>query len=126
MNEVKPMSAQDALFAIERLGELISALNNIGRVYGLETIKLEGGFADQLRAIAIGKHEVHLFETEEVRNLSDQLQVAQERIDELMNALEKSVKLQGFYATLLNLYDGGKRIEFVDAAEWMQRLKSGI
>lgn len=43
--------------------------------------------------------------------------------EEVTNALEKSVALQGFYAGLLNMYDGGKRIEFKTADEWIRRLR---
>ncbi len=38
-------------------------------------------------------------------------------------ALEESVKLQSHYAKLLNMHDGGRRLEFKDANEWRQRLK---
>jgi hypothetical protein len=41
---------------------------------------------------------------------------------ELIEALERSVKLQSHYAWLLNQYDGGNRIGFVNADEWLQRL----
>lgn len=37
-------------------------------------------------------------------------------------ALEESVKLQSHYATLLNQYDGGERLQFESAQEWMDRL----
>ena len=47
----------------------------------------------------------------------------QEEIQRLKNALEESVKLQSHYAGLLNQYDGGKRLQFKDADEWMERLK---
>jgi hypothetical protein len=43
---------------------------------------------------------------------------------ELLEALEKSVKLQSHYARLLNMNDGGKRMTFDSAASWMERLKS--
>lgn len=42
---------------------------------------------------------------------------------ELRRALDESVKLQSHYASLLNQYDGGKRLLFKDSQEWMQRLK---
>lgn len=41
---------------------------------------------------------------------------------ELRVALEESVKLQSHYADLLNMYDGGKRMEFKGVDEWMARL----
>jgi hypothetical protein len=37
-------------------------------------------------------------------------------------ALEESVKLQSHYARLLNDYDGGWRLTFASAADWMRRL----
>jgi hypothetical protein len=42
---------------------------------------------------------------------------------ELRLALEESVKLQSFYAKHLNIWDGGKRIGFKDAAAWVGRLR---
>lgn len=44
--------------------------------------------------------------------------------DEVWHALEESVKLQTHYASLLNGYDGGKRIEFPTATSWLQRLRT--
>jgi hypothetical protein len=50
---------------------------------------------------------------------------AMERIsNELMEALEQSVALQSHYADLLNMHDGGKRIIFKNADEWLERLKA--
>lgn len=43
--------------------------------------------------------------------------------DELWYALEESVKLQSHYANLINMYDGGQRIQFKDAKEWLLRLR---
>lgn len=37
-------------------------------------------------------------------------------------ALEESVRLQSHYARLLNMHDGGERIGFMDANEWIARL----
>jgi hypothetical protein len=37
-------------------------------------------------------------------------------------ALEESVKLQSHYAELLNAWDGGERLKFADAGEWIARL----
>ena len=39
-------------------------------------------------------------------------------------ALEESVKLQSHYAKILNEYDGGKRIIFKNAREWLQRISA--
>jgi hypothetical protein len=38
-------------------------------------------------------------------------------------ALEESVKLQSHYADLLNMHDGGERMIFKSAAEWIERLR---
>lgn len=43
--------------------------------------------------------------------------------DELYHALEESVKLQSHYASLLNMYDGGQRLQFKDAKDWLVRLR---
>ena len=43
--------------------------------------------------------------------------------DELFHALEESVKLQSHYAELLNMHDGGERIGFKNANEWLLRLR---
>lgn len=43
--------------------------------------------------------------------------------DEIWDALERSVKLQSFYAELLNMHDGGERIMFNDAKAWLMRLR---
>lgn len=42
---------------------------------------------------------------------------------ELKIALEKSLTLQRHYAKLLNSYDGGERIVFNSAEEWLARLR---
>ena len=43
--------------------------------------------------------------------------------EELLIALEQSVKLQSHYASLLNLHDGGRRVGFQDAQAWIDRLR---
>ena len=42
---------------------------------------------------------------------------------ELMLVLIESVKLQSHYAALLNMHDGGERMQFSCPAEWIERLK---
>lgn len=42
----------------------------------------------------------------------------------LITALEESVRLQSHYAGILNGYDGGSRLQFADADEWIARLIS--
>jgi hypothetical protein len=44
-------------------------------------------------------------------------------VAELKEALEQSVRLQSHYATLLNQYDGGARIGFPTADDWIRRLR---
>lgn len=38
------------------------------------------------------------------------------------DALEESVKLQSHYANLLNMHDGGQRMQFKSGDEWVKRL----
>lgn len=40
----------------------------------------------------------------------------------LRTALEESVRLQSHYASLLNMHDGGRRIGFTSADDWIARL----
>lgn len=41
----------------------------------------------------------------------------------LRAALEESVALQSYYASLLNMHDGGGRIGFANADAWIDRLR---
>ena len=41
---------------------------------------------------------------------------------ELIIALDESLILQSHYTKLLNMYDGGERIEFKTIDEWIERL----
>lgn len=43
--------------------------------------------------------------------------------NEVWKALERLVQLQSHYADLLNMHDGGQRIAFKSAAEWLLRLR---
>ena len=43
--------------------------------------------------------------------------------DDLIYALNESLKLQSHYASLLNDYDGGKRLIFPDITHWITRLR---
>lgn len=43
--------------------------------------------------------------------------------NELMLALIESVQLQSHYANLLNMHDGGQRMQFSSVAAWIERLK---
>ena len=40
----------------------------------------------------------------------------------MRSALEKSVRLQSHYAELLNMNDGGERLQFETAEAWVKRL----
>lgn len=42
--------------------------------------------------------------------------------DELLIALEESIRLQSHYASLLNQYDLGRRIVFPNVQSWLDRL----
>ena len=42
---------------------------------------------------------------------------------DLAKALEESVRLQTHYAELLNMHDGGERVGFETADEWINRLR---
>ena len=56
------------------------------------------------------------------RRVSDglHLPMTDAEMEELRKALEESVRLQSHYAELLNMYDGGKRLTFASADEWMK------
>lgn len=43
--------------------------------------------------------------------------------EEIYHALEESVKLQSHYAQLLNFHDGGNRMVFANAIDWLTRLR---
>ncbi len=57
---------------------------------------------------------------------SDQADVEIERATiTLLDALDESLKLQSHYALLLNMRDGGERLQF-DVESWLARLASGM
>jgi hypothetical protein len=43
--------------------------------------------------------------------------------DEVWYALEEAIKLQAHYAELINMHDGGQRIAFKTAKEFLDRLR---
>lgn len=55
--------------------------------------------------------------------LARQFKRAYEANGNLMGALEESVKLQSHYANLLNMHDGGERMQFETAHDWLDRLR---
>jgi len=53
--------------------------------------------------------------------------VAREDYDELLlDALERSVRMQSWYASTLNAYDGGERQLFENANEWICHLRRSV
>jgi len=44
-------------------------------------------------------------------------------IHDLVIALEESLKLQSHYAGLLNMWDGGQRLQFHNVDAWLTRLR---
>lgn len=56
------------------------------------------------------------------QDLHQTLDQGHRQIALLYAALEESVKLQSHYAGLLNQYDGGQRLVFLDADAWIARL----
>jgi hypothetical protein len=44
------------------------------------------------------------------------------RVAQLEAALKESVELQGHYAELLNMHDGGQRLAFANGEAWLDRL----
>jgi hypothetical protein len=60
--------------------------------------------------------------TQRERDQADHIEHLESQLEQLQAALEKSVKLQSHYAELLNVYDGGRRLQFADAQAWLERL----
>ena len=58
-----------------------------------------------------------------VKQVRDAIARLQKERDELRKCLEESVGLQSHYAWLLNEYDGGERMIFKTADEWIERLR---
>lgn len=59
-----------------------------------------------------------------IQVLKDHVEVCKKHpLAEVKIALEESVKLQGHYADLLNMHDGGERMIFKSATEWIERLR---
>lgn len=65
----------------------------------------------------------------EVKRLQDEAHYQRERAkyhsdraDKLMAALETSVQFQSHYGQLLNVHDGGERMAFASADDWLARL----
>lgn len=61
--------------------------------------------------------------TEEVREANARIDQLQQLEKELRIALEESVTLQAHYAKQLNIYDGGHRLPFKCAEDWIARLR---
>jgi hypothetical protein len=57
-------------------------------------------------------------------DLRDLVLRARDELVRLREALDESVRLQSHYASILNDYDGGKRMTFASATAWMDRLRA--
>jgi hypothetical protein len=77
-----------------------------GRSQSLERLAERGGF---------GPNEMDMF----VPGWRDKCS----RITKIEKALEESVKLQSHYAHLLNIWDGGQRMQFANSDAWIRRLE---
>mgnify|MGYP001598735970 CR=1 FL=1 len=58
-----------------------------------------------------------------IRALEAQRDRLREENRRLRLGLEESLKHQSHYAKLLNMYDGGERMEFDSVESWLKRLK---
>lgn len=59
-----------------------------------------------------------------IQELKDHVVICKKHpLAEVKIALEESVRLQSHYADLLNMHDGGQRIVFKSADEWVRRLR---
>lgn len=47
-----------------------------------------------------------------------------ERLATIERALAESLKLQSHYAEILNMRDGGERMQFLTVEAWLERLRS--
>lgn len=57
-----------------------------------------------------------------MRGSADEIEQLRRQNEHVVSALEKSVTLQSHYASLLNMHDGGERMTFASAEEWLARL----
>jgi hypothetical protein len=57
-------------------------------------------------------------------NALAQLSTMASEVIRYKTALEESVKLQNHYAGLLNMSDGGQRMQFPSTDSWIERLES--
>lgn len=57
------------------------------------------------------------------RSVKAKIELLEKDIALLRYALDKSVRLQAHYATLLNQWDGGNRRIFAGSYEWLKRLE---
>lgn len=60
----------------------------------------------------------------QVMALVDEIARLQAALEESDEALRQSVSVQSHYAGLLNMHDGGKRIVFDNAEQWVNRLRA--
>jgi len=74
----------------------------------------------QASGVLVGKYDLEALEA--LLTAAGERQGLRERCAELEQALAESLKLQSHYAALLNQYDGGERIIFGGANEFLERL----
>jgi hypothetical protein len=59
----------------------------------------------------------------DVPDVKAAVNLRKDKLEELEIALRESVKLQAFYAALLNIHDGGHRMSFPTPEAWIARLR---
>ena len=59
---------------------------------------------------------------DEYKRREDELIALRARVAKLEEALQQSVELQSHYAELLNMHDGGQRLQFANIEAWLDRL----
>ncbi len=97
---------------IELLRNCLVILHQAGAAYRLDEVRQQVG-----KAIALIEAERIAVDT-----LKRHTAKVDDESTELEDALSESVKLQSHYASLLNQYDGGERMQFATADAWVERL----
>ena len=78
---------------------------------------------DLLRLVLSPSTEIPIVWRPHIQDAVILLSRQQEEIKRIWKALEESVKLQSHYASILNMYDRGERLEFSDAGAWLKRIE---
>ncbi len=87
-----------------------------------DNIRRERLRAARLESVVAGEHAERRRLEAIVEEKHLHLDHSQARLARLEEALEESVQLQGHYASILNYNDGGQRIIFRNAEDWLIRL----